>query len=227
MGRLRIAIPLGLALSVVSAPSLAADYAVRATSSSTFSPQTVTVNVGDTVTWRNDGGFHNVHFEDGSFEQPADPSFAPWTVSRDFKTPGTFKYFCEQHQNTGMVGTVVVQESGAPPPPPSDTTGPDIDSLRIAPATFCNKKTDACPKRGARLRFTIDEAADVSGKIIRRSDKRQVGTLSIDAKVGSNSFAFSGKGLKLGKYLLELTARDATGNTSPVNRTGFKVATKR
>ena len=28
-----------------------------------YTPQTLTINVGDTVKWLNDGGFHNVNFD--------------------------------------------------------------------------------------------------------------------------------------------------------------------
>ena len=70
----------------------------RATPSSTFSPATVTVAQGDSVTWANAGGLHNVFFDDGSFAQPPTPSFAGWTVSRTFDAVGSFTYYCEAHQ---------------------------------------------------------------------------------------------------------------------------------
>ena len=73
------ALLVGLGLAVVSAH--AANQTVTATSSDTFSPAAVTVNQGETVTWKNGGGNHNVSFDDGSFTQPATPSTSPWTVS--------------------------------------------------------------------------------------------------------------------------------------------------
>ena len=36
-----------------------------------YSPSNLTINVGDTVTWINDGGFHNVNF---------DVSLTYWTI---------------------------------------------------------------------------------------------------------------------------------------------------
>ena len=229
MRAIRVVLPLALVAALAASPSLAADQTVRATPSNTFSPSTVTVNVGDTVTFTNDGGFHNVKFEDGAFEEPSEPSFSSWTVKRTFTAPGQFRYFCEQHGSAGgggMAGTVVVQ--GGDGPPPTDTTAPDIDSARESPATFCTKKTSKCPKTGARLRFTIDEDADVAGVIVRRSDGKQVGkTLAFDARAGKNSFKFSGKGLARGKYRIELTATDAAGNVAPTVRVSFKIASKR
>jgi plastocyanin len=235
MRRAAIAIPIGLALALVSATSLAADQTVRATSSNTFTPANVTVNVGDTVTWTNDGGLHNVKFEDGKLEEPSSPSFT-WTSNpkRTFDTPGSFRYFCEQHGSAGgvgMSGTVVVQGAGEPPPPggdPPDTRPPDIDDLKIVPSTFCNRKTRTCKRTGSEIRFTIDEDAKVTGRIIRRKDNKRVGSLSITANAGEGEFAFSGKGLALGKYRLELTPKDARGNRpSKPSRANFTIATKR
>jgi plastocyanin len=77
----------------------------------TFSPATVTINQGGTVTWHNVSGLHNVHFDDNSFVMPASPSSSTWTVSRTFNTTGTFRYYCEIHGGpggVGMSGTVVV-----------------------------------------------------------------------------------------------------------------------
>ena len=235
MRRLAIAIPLGLALALVSGPSLAADQSVHATSSSTFSPSTVTVNVGDSVTWTNDGGFHNVHFEDGKLDEPSSPAFS-WASNpkRTFDTAGTFRYFCEQHGaagGVGMSGTVVVQESGGPPPPggtPTDTTPPDIDGLKVVPSTFCNKKTKTCTRTGSQIEFTIDEDATIAGRIVRRKDGKRVGKLTINASAGASEFDLAGKGLPLGKYRLELTPKDGQGNkAAKPSRANFTIATKR
>jgi plastocyanin len=220
---------LGLVLAL-AAPAHAADQAVNATNSNTFSPSSVTINVNEKVTWTNQGGYHNVVFDDGSYTQPGEPSFSMWTVDRTFTSAGTFRYHCGFH-GTSMSGTVVVQGEGGSPPPPGDTpdtTPPDIDSLRVAPSTFCNRKTKLCKKRGAVIRFTIDEDAKISGRIIRRKDGRRVGTLSITATEGANEFDLSGKGLALGKYRLELTPRDAAGNkAAKPSRANFTIATKR
>src|SRR5918912_1371511 len=220
MRRLAASIPAVLALALATAPSLAADESVQATTSNTFSPASVTIAPGESVTWTNVGGNpHNVHFDDG-FTDPPTPSSSNWTTKRTFDAPGDYRYHCDFH-GTAMSGRVVVMDPNAPPP---DTTAPDIDSLRVNPSTFCNKASDMCPKRGARLRFSIDEAAAVAGTIIRRKDGKRVGTLKLDAKVGSNDVKFTGRGLKNGKYLLQLVATDAAANKSAVNKPGFKIA---
>jgi plastocyanin len=106
----------------VASGARAANQTVTALSGpNRFSPQTVTINQGETVTWNNGSGTHNVQFNDGSYEMPADPSSSSWTVSRTFNTPGTFTYICRQH-GTSMSGSVTVLP--APPPPPPPPPGP-------------------------------------------------------------------------------------------------------
>jgi len=227
MGRIRLAIALGIGLSLAAAPSLAADASVHATNASTFSPKTVTIDVGDSVTFTNDGGFHNVHFDDGKFTQPSSPSFSwPTEVKRTFDAAGSYPYHCDQHGaagGVGMSGTVIVKAPGGG----TDTTPPKITSLKVAPSKFCNHHTSSCPKTGARLRFTIDEDAHIDGKIIRRSSGKTVGTLSIEAVEGDMDLKFRGKNLALGKYLVQLTPKDAAGNKASASKAGFKIATSR
>ena len=88
-----------------------------------FTPANVTITAGDTVTWNNVNGFHNVHFDNGLFDQPASPTGAPWTVANTFTTTGTYRYYCELHGSPnggGMSGTVAVKppyqapQSGSP-----------------------------------------------------------------------------------------------------------------
>ena len=84
-----------------------------------FTPRELTVHPGDTVTWVNQGGFHNVTADDGSFRcaegcaGPAgDPSSAAWTVSRTFTAVGRQPYFCEVHGGpggSGMSGVITVE----------------------------------------------------------------------------------------------------------------------
>jgi plastocyanin len=130
--RLPLAAPLFVASAVVAAavvPAVAADKSVQ-TTPSTFTPKSVTVDVGDTVTWTNaDGGFHNVHFEDGGLDSPKEPSNA-WAspVKRTFEKAGEYAYYCEAHGSPGgggMSGTVVVRAAGATPTPtPTRTPTP-------------------------------------------------------------------------------------------------------
>jgi amicyanin len=70
-----------------------------------FTPATLTVMVGDTVTWTNhDEEPHTVVANDGSFHSPGLDNNA--TYSFTFTNPGTFDYTCGIHPF--MHGTVVV-----------------------------------------------------------------------------------------------------------------------
>jgi plastocyanin len=71
-----------------------------------FSPASITVKVGDQVTWtNNDSTTHTVTADDNSFSSG---DLAPGaTFSFTFTKAGTFPYHCSIH--TSMKGTVVVQ----------------------------------------------------------------------------------------------------------------------
>ena len=94
-----------------------------------YSPKNLTINVGDTVTWTNAGGPHNVHADDGSFRCAqgcdgdghggnGDPIDTNWTATVAFAKPGTFTYQCDNHGYLGMTGSITVQ--GVAPPPSVD-----------------------------------------------------------------------------------------------------------
>jgi len=100
-----------------------------------FSPQTVTIDVGDTVTFVNKGGDHNVNADNGSFRCArgcdgdgmggnGSPSTSNWVASITFSKAGKVGYFCETHgmPGAGMYGTVIVQGQ-TPPPPPQPVPG--------------------------------------------------------------------------------------------------------
>ena len=81
---------------------------VTATSSLTFGPTSLTVAVGDTVTFDFQSIAHNVFFD----PQPGAPadiagSNANTSVTRVFTTAGTYHYTC--HIHPFMQGTIVVQ----------------------------------------------------------------------------------------------------------------------
>lgn len=71
-----------------------------------FSPQEVTVKVGDVVQWRNNGNVpHNSVSRTGAWQsQNLQPG---QTFPHKFNQTGTFVYDCTLHE--GMTGTIVVQ----------------------------------------------------------------------------------------------------------------------
>lgn len=70
-----------------------------------FSPQSLTVKVGTTVTWTNhDSVTHTVTADGGAFNHTLSPSD---TFSFTFTKAGTYSYHCSIHPS--MTATVVVQ----------------------------------------------------------------------------------------------------------------------
>ncbi len=111
---------LALLIGIGAGTALAADRSV-AISGFTFSPRTVTVNVGDTVTWTNsDAQAHTA--TSGSAWSTGDISNGE-SASITFSTAGTFDYICAIHPT--MSGTVVVSAGGAPPTDTLPVSGAD------------------------------------------------------------------------------------------------------
>jgi plastocyanin len=203
----------GAALAVV--PALAADQSAII-SDDKFTPATVTVSVGEKVTWDYPSGssVHNVAFDDGSYRQP--PQAAPpgvpgvWPVSRTFDTPGEYTYICDAHPVT-MKGKVVVAAAGQPdgattgtettppPAPAADETAPRVAKLR-----------GKAQRRRLQLRFTIDEAARLVVRVRRGSRLVRSRTFTLG---GPGTKALKVKGaLPRGRLTVVLTFTDDAGN---------------
>ncbi len=85
-----------------------------------FSPATLTVTAGDTVTWTNQDQIGHTAtsttgaFDSGDLAQGDSFSFT-------FTTPGTYDYLCTPHPS--MTGRIVVQAAAAPAPSTMATPG--------------------------------------------------------------------------------------------------------
>ena len=109
---------LGLMLTFCQLLMAQTNHAVEV-SSNVFTPANLTIQQGDTVTWTNIQGFHNVsallsdypdnpeEFRNGNAAGPG------WVYSRAFDVPGVYDYRCEPHVNLGMTGVITVE--AAPP----------------------------------------------------------------------------------------------------------------
>jgi plastocyanin len=89
-----------------------------------FVPDDLTINAGDTVTWRNVGTIPHTATADPDKAQEKDHVQLPagaeaWdsgivnggeSWSYTFETPGQYTYFCIPHELAGMVATITVTE---------------------------------------------------------------------------------------------------------------------
>jgi plastocyanin len=206
--------------SLVAAPALADGPAptVIATTENEFFPKTLTVQPGTEITWENRGLDHNVKFDDGSFEQPPDPTPFPWQVQHRFEAAGTFRYYCESHggpNGQGMSGTIIVEEN----------VQPKLTDMRVKPAKICSRKTRKCRKAKGRIRFTLSEDARVFGGIdpVGAPAGRKGADLEMEGKQGPNSILVRGRKFKPGRYKVTLAAEDTDGNDSDVSTAFFRV----
>lgn len=109
----QLLIILGLALTAIYGQ--AQDHIITL-SGLAFTPNSLTINAGETVQWQNNSGSHNVNGSlatfttnpEGFFSGNAAP--APWTFSHTFTIPGTYEYRCDPHHLAGMTGMITVLE---------------------------------------------------------------------------------------------------------------------
>lgn len=101
--------PALLLLTLAASAAQAAEHFVTIDSSTfSFEPAELTIQIGDTVTWTNDGGLHNVVADDDSFTS-GPPSSDLWVYSHTFNVGGVYPYNCAVHVDQGMTGTVTVE----------------------------------------------------------------------------------------------------------------------
>jgi len=150
----RWTLPLAAAV-LLAVPASAADQSVSALPSTQWQPDDVTIDMGDTVTWHNEGGVHSVKFNDGSFEEPATPSTDPWTVDRTFDTAGTFRYVCGFH-GAAMPGVVRVRDATGQVP----DTGPGLH-VKASDEQTLKRLLNG----GLHIRAGCDNGCDITPKV--------------------------------------------------------------
>lgn len=108
---IKIPSAVAIALMSVAAATQAATQNVDIVNFS-FSPQTVTIKAGDSVTWtEKETFFHSTTSDTGLWDSGGLALNATFTFT--FTTPGTYPYHCTPHPS--MKGTVIVQSLNAPP----------------------------------------------------------------------------------------------------------------
>jgi plastocyanin len=92
-----------------AAPARAATEHVVDIRDMAFGPGTLTIAVGDTVTWTNSDGMpHTATSEDDAFDSGNLDEGQSFSFT--FTEPGTYEYRCDYHSD--MTGTIVVEASG-------------------------------------------------------------------------------------------------------------------
>jgi plastocyanin len=127
-----------LALLLPTAATAATNHVVTALSNLTFSPSNLTITAGDTVTFKNGGGFHNVASDPGAITTfrcasgcdgaggNGNLSSAAWSATVAFPTAGTAAFHCEAHGaagGVGMSGRITIQPAVATPARRNDFDG--------------------------------------------------------------------------------------------------------
>ncbi len=117
-----------------------------------FTPATVTVVEGDTITWTNDGPTgHSATASNGEFDTGIFP--AGESRSETFDTPGTYAYICTPHPN--MEGTVVVEAAGSDPAGEEEEAQLENDEEALAEDLEADFDSGGLPNTGRDERTMI------------------------------------------------------------------------
>lgn len=210
-----IAVLAGAAALLAVPVALADDQAVVASPDNFFIPGRVAVKPGETVTFSNTGGEHNVVWNDGGVEpMPTDSIDASlWppagTVARTFGKPGRYRYYCTLHgdpnSDFGMSGYVYVNPVGILPPTVSRVT---------ASAT----------KTKATLKFRSTRAGKAKATFFRKSGRKflRSGASTFSARNGLTTKKVK-RAFTKGTWRVEIVVTDADKVASDALRKTFTV----
>jgi plastocyanin len=223
----RIAVTGVLAALAAAPPALAANADVQAVDGPTattnsWSPSAVSVNVGDTVTWRFDGtsSAHNVRSTTTNWNIDTPFAVAGPPAGYTFTAVGTYDFVCGLHPE--MTGRVTVGSPPPPPPPPlseqpfaNDQPAPSVFEITDERRPRLSRVRAAGRDGAARVRFRLDEPGRVTVRLERGSRKVRSRTVRL-RRAGSGAVTL--RGLRAGAYRVEVRARDLALNRSRVER---------
>jgi len=214
------------ALLLLPHPAHAATVTVVMTDDA-FTQKSVTVNVGDTVTWVNQGSMaHTVTADNGSFDsstiQPGQQ------FSATFNQAGTFAYHCKFHGGAGgvgMSGTVAVATAAANTPAPS-YVNPNANYFSGAPAPTYTYAPATSPSSGtaAQLYAQVQTLlAQISA--LQAAQGGVVAPGSSGTVYNSSACPLIGRSLSPGSTGSDVTSLQqyliSVGLLSPTSATGF------
>ena len=141
-----------------------------------FAPSSVSVAVGDTVTWHNTGQApHNATADDGSFKTPTLNNGQ--SASHTFTQAGTFSYTCTIHPN--MKGTVRVLSSsgggGGGGAPSSSSSGSSSSEASAVASPSAAGDSNTLPMTGMAVGALalVGLALIALGLIARQADRER------------------------------------------------------
>ena len=189
----------------------------------------VTVQVGQTVTWRYDGTIlaHNVKSTSANWNRDTAASTAdPTPITHTFATEGTYTFVCKFHGDT-MTGQVKVGNPPPPPPPPlseqhwvNDQQAPPRFEAGDQERPRLTRVRAATVRNGARVRFRLSERARVTVRFK---------LAGVNVKAVRHTFRAGARRLTVrdrrmhGRYRIEVFARDLAGNRSRVKHASVTV----
>jgi plastocyanin len=160
-----------------------------------FTPATITVAVGDTVHWRVGDGTHTTTSDPNQAESWDSNDLTSSGFDHTFNSAGTFTYFCKHHKDLGMVGKVVVQQSGGP-------------GAEAVPEVAFKARTLRSSRRGAvKLRVRNPNAFPISGRVRLDTAHRVTVARKRKLKIGSARFQIDVGQTKTVKLKLSKVAR--------------------
>jgi plastocyanin len=220
-----LAIAIFLLLAGAAVPAVATNFTIVTDLPYGYTPSTMTINVGDSVTWMNTSqGYHNVDADDGSFRcangcdgdghgGDGDPSYNPWQFTITFTKPGPVSFHCDIHGSMGMVGTITVNQ------PASNTPG----SLSFSQATYsagdtAGHATINVQRTGGSSGAVAVHYATSNGTAVTGTNYQAAsGTLnwaSGDSAVKSFEVSVINDGKPDGNHTVDLTLSAPTGGAS-------------
>jgi plastocyanin len=140
-----------------------------------YTPTNLTVQVGDSVIWINDGGLHDVNGNTNSitnqsfnnpvtFDSPSTNSAGAVIFAYKFTIPGTYNYDCSvgSHAANGMVGSVIVTDPST-----------NINTAGTNYLIYQNHTSDYVYLSGI-TGISYSKIYDVTGKLLQSTSEKKI-----------------------------------------------------
>ena len=144
-----------------------------------YTPTNLTVQVGDSVIWINDGGLHDVNGNINSitnqpfnnpvtFDSPSTNSAGAVIFAYKFTVPGTYNYDCSvgSHAASGMVGSIIVNGFSV-----------DMNTLNTSYLIYPNPTFDFVFLSGITGK-SHTMIYDITGKLLQSTNSKKIDLLS-------------------------------------------------